>query len=185
MAWYLTDERTMFPIVSLDRIAPTHRIAVLTGYLGAVRPAPVYAAYAIGVAGWETTWRIVDIHGLTDPDLAQEPPEARGRPGHEHVASADSSSISNSSTASTSRPIQTPCGVHASSLRSQLRSEPLGSWWQPLLHDPVRDPALFDIPQNVGDVIARRSRDVRVGYRVVVPRCICGDRQDDPIQPHR
>jgi hypothetical protein len=89
MAWYLTDERTMFPIVSLDRIEPPHRIAVLERYLGAAGARPVYAAYAIGVVGWETNWRIIDIHGLTDPDLAQEPPQDRGRPGHEHVASAD------------------------------------------------------------------------------------------------
>jgi hypothetical protein len=89
MAWYLTDERTMFPIVSLDRIEPPHRIAVLRRYLGSVGAPPVYAAYAIGVVGWETRWRIVDIHGLTDPDVARARPDDRGRPGHEHVASAD------------------------------------------------------------------------------------------------
>lgn len=89
MAWYLTDERTMFPIRSLDRIEPPHRIATLAQYLGASAGAPVYAAYAIGVVGWVTNWRIVDIHGLTDPNIAQQPLEGRGRPGHEHVASAE------------------------------------------------------------------------------------------------
>jgi arabinofuranosyltransferase len=89
MAWYLTDERTMFPLDSLDRIEPPHRIAVLRRYLGAVGAPPAYAAYAIGVVGWVTSWRIVDIHGLTDPDLAQAPLEDRGRPGHEHVATAE------------------------------------------------------------------------------------------------
>jgi hypothetical protein len=89
MAWYLTDERTMFPIESPARIEPPHRIIVLGEYLGAVQPPPAYAAYAIGVVGWVTNWRIVDIHGLTDPELAQQPLADRGRPGHEHVASVD------------------------------------------------------------------------------------------------
>ena len=89
MAWYLTDERTMFPIDSPGEIVPPHRIAVLEEYLGGLRPTPVYAAYAIGVLGWVTNWRIVDIHGLTDPELAHQPLAERGRPGHEHVASVE------------------------------------------------------------------------------------------------
>src|ERR1700733_4896832 len=34
------------------------------------RPAPVYAAYAIGILGWVTDWRVVDIPELSHLPLA-------------------------------------------------------------------------------------------------------------------
>jgi hypothetical protein len=89
IAWYLSDERTMYPIVSLQAVELPHRVAELERYFAALRPPPVYAAYAIGIVGWETDWRIVDIHGLIDPEVARQPLDDRGRPGHERVATAD------------------------------------------------------------------------------------------------
>jgi hypothetical protein len=92
-AWFLTDERTMYPLVSLRPLELAgntfRRVAILDHYFGAARPPPTYAAFAIGIVGWVTDWRIVDIHGLIDRELAQQPLDGRGRPGHERVASAD------------------------------------------------------------------------------------------------
>jgi hypothetical protein len=91
--WMLADERTYHRVDTLRPLTMHgdifRRIVVLEKYLGDLEPAPVYAAYAIGIVGWVTDWRIVDLHGLLDPELARQPLPTRGRPGHEHVASRD------------------------------------------------------------------------------------------------
>jgi hypothetical protein len=47
-----------------------------------------YAAYEIGYLAWRTRFRIIDMHGLVDRELARAPLTDRGRPGHEREASA-------------------------------------------------------------------------------------------------
>jgi hypothetical protein len=88
--WFLTDERTMYEVVSLSplRLAggtPT-RVERLRSYLSSRDIKMSYAAFAIGLVGWETRWPIVDMHGLTDAVLARQPLPNRGRPGHERLA---------------------------------------------------------------------------------------------------
>jgi arabinofuranosyltransferase len=91
--WYLTDERTFYELDTLDPLVMKggifRRVAMLHRYLGGHVPSPVYAAYAIGIVGWVARWRVVDIHGLIDPELSRFAVDERGRPGHERRASKD------------------------------------------------------------------------------------------------
>jgi arabinofuranosyltransferase len=88
--WHVTDERTfyrfssLFPLEMEGRIP--HRVDVLRRYLAGRDPPPRYAAFVIGYLGWVTSWPIVDIFGLTDPVVAAQPIQQRGRPGHEKHA---------------------------------------------------------------------------------------------------
>ncbi|MCG5052914.1 MAG: hypothetical protein KA712_08135 [Myxococcales bacterium] len=88
--WYLTDERTMYPLKSLSPLeiggTTAHRGEMLARYLANEGVELSYAAFAIGYVGWRTGWKIVDLHGLIDPVLARMPLVKRGRPGHERSA---------------------------------------------------------------------------------------------------
>ncbi|MBA2545087.1 MAG: hypothetical protein H0V17_35920 [Deltaproteobacteria bacterium] len=89
--WHLTDERTFY---QFDGLWPLEmkgniprRVATLKRYFTGSNPPPKYAAFAIGMLGYETGWPVVDIHGLIDVELSAMPLAKRGRPGHERYAS--------------------------------------------------------------------------------------------------
>jgi len=88
--WYMTDERTFYPVESVLPLAlgggTPKRVAALERYLGDVEPPIAYAAWAIGLVGWELDGPIFDMHGLVDRDLAHQPLARRDRPGHERQA---------------------------------------------------------------------------------------------------
>ena len=89
--WYLTDERTFYPVESMFPLAlgggTPKRVAALEHHLGGVEPPVAYAAWAIGLVGWVLDGPIVDMHGLVDRELAHQPLAHRDRPGHERQAS--------------------------------------------------------------------------------------------------
>jgi hypothetical protein len=89
--WHLTDERTFY---QFDGLWPLEmkgniprRVAMLKRYFEGRDPPPKYAAFAIGMLGYQTGWPVVDIHGLIDVELSAMPLSKRGRPGHERYAS--------------------------------------------------------------------------------------------------
>jgi hypothetical protein len=90
ITWYLTDERTFYPVESVLPLelggATPKRVAALERYLGEVEPPVAYAAWAIGLVGWELDGPILDMHGLVDRELAHQPLAHRDRPGHERQA---------------------------------------------------------------------------------------------------
>ena len=92
MRWYLTDERTYWPVTALSPLTLGGRYAdsadVLHAYLPDAGPELSYACYNIGYLAWRTRFHIVDMHGLIDRELARAPVTARARPGHEHAATA-------------------------------------------------------------------------------------------------
>ncbi|MEJ7599203.1 MAG: hypothetical protein WKG01_14950 [Kofleriaceae bacterium] len=91
--WFMTDERTFWRVASLDPLAlrgdTAEHAEILGRYFGAAKVRPVYAAFEIGFVGWQTRFRIVDMHGLIDRELARTPLTERGRPGHEREATAE------------------------------------------------------------------------------------------------
>ncbi len=90
--WHLTDERTFWRVDALHPMtlhgATAQRAEVLRKYFPDAGPRLAYAAYEIGYVAWRTRFRIVDMHGLIDRELARAPLTDRGRPGHEREASA-------------------------------------------------------------------------------------------------
>ena len=92
MRWYLSDERTYWPVASTSPVTIGGRYVeaadVLRAYLPDVGPELSYACYNIGYLAWRTRFHIVDMHGLIDRELAHQPVLARTRPGHEHTATA-------------------------------------------------------------------------------------------------
>jgi hypothetical protein len=90
--WYLTDERTYYPVETLHPMTvggPTApRAEALHKYFPDAGPELHYAAHEIGYLAWRTRLHIVDMHGLTDRELARMPLTTRTRPGHEHNATA-------------------------------------------------------------------------------------------------
>src|SRR5262245_30522510 len=57
ISWYLTDERTFYPVESVLPLelggGTPRRVAALERHVGAVTPPVAYAAWAIGLVGWE------------------------------------------------------------------------------------------------------------------------------------
>jgi hypothetical protein len=90
--WHLTDERTFWQIDALHPMTlhggTAQRAEVLRTYFPDAGPRLAYAAYEIGYLAWRTRFRIIDMHGLVDRELARAPLTDRGRPGHEREASA-------------------------------------------------------------------------------------------------
>jgi hypothetical protein len=90
ITWYLTDERTFYPVESVMPLelggTTPRRVAALERNLGTVEPPLAYAAWAIGLVGWELDGPILDMHGLVDRELAHQPLARRDRPGHERQA---------------------------------------------------------------------------------------------------
>ncbi|HSK03617.1 MAG TPA: hypothetical protein VK932_20335 [Kofleriaceae bacterium] len=88
--WGITDERTFYRFGSLVPLelqgSIPRRVKMLHRYFEGRDPPPVYAAFAIGILGWVTSWPVVDIHGLIDRELSAQPLAKRGRPGHERRA---------------------------------------------------------------------------------------------------
>jgi arabinofuranosyltransferase len=91
--WGITDERTFYRFDTLVPLALQgsipRRVKMLHRYFEGRDPPPVYAAFAIGILGWVTSWPVVDIHGLIDPELSAQPLARRGRPGHERRATPE------------------------------------------------------------------------------------------------
>ncbi len=91
--WYLTDERTYWRVDALHPMTlhggTAQRAEVLRKYFPDAGPRLAYAAYEIGYLAWRTRFRIIDMHGLVDRELARAPLTTRGRPGHEREASAE------------------------------------------------------------------------------------------------
>lgn len=89
--WGLSDETTHFRLATISPLklegGIPRRVDTIVNAMRDASPAPSYAAYAIGYLGWTSDWPIVDLHGLTDRELARQPLRKRGRPGHERVAS--------------------------------------------------------------------------------------------------
>jgi hypothetical protein len=90
--WHLTDERTFWRVDALHPMTlhgwTARRAEVLRKYFPDAGPSLTYAVYEIGYMAWRTRFRIVDMHGLIDRELARMPLTVRGRPGHEREASA-------------------------------------------------------------------------------------------------
>jgi hypothetical protein len=88
--WHLTDERTFWRIDALHPMTlhgrTAQRAEVLRKYFPDAGPGLTYAVYEIGYMAWRTRFRIVDLHGLIDRELARMPLTQRGRPGHEREA---------------------------------------------------------------------------------------------------
>jgi hypothetical protein len=93
VVWFLTDERTFYPVESLFPLeiggATAKRVAALDKFVGGAHPPIAYAAWAIGLAGWQLDGPILDLHGLVDRELAHAPLIKRDRPGHEREASPE------------------------------------------------------------------------------------------------
>jgi len=90
VSWHLTDERSFH---LLDSFAPLRTKAEgfrLVEALARHVAKPVgpftIAAPGIGALGYYTRQRVVDELGLTEPALARQPVQRRGRPGHERLA---------------------------------------------------------------------------------------------------
>ncbi len=89
--WYIADERTLYSISDVwpeiihDDVRLQERAQALKA-IAEVDSSLLVAELNIGLTGWESNLRMVDILGLTDRTLAHRPTAERGRPGHEKLA---------------------------------------------------------------------------------------------------
>lgn len=98
LRWHLTEESGFYPIVAWSPIEIDHsnyRVGVIAGDIRAQLgprieagglPEPTLASGAIGLLGYYSRMRLIDRLGLTEPPVAQQKLERRGRPGHDKWA---------------------------------------------------------------------------------------------------
>lgn len=90
--WYLSDERTFYPLSSLRPVKVDSIYfdwaKTLIKFFPPQADSPRMAMACVGMIGFYTGWPLVDCFGLTDRTVAHMPIPQRGRPGHEKLASA-------------------------------------------------------------------------------------------------
>jgi hypothetical protein len=98
LRWHLTEESGFYPIVAWSPIEIDHsnyRVGLITGDIreqlgprieAGGLPEPTLASGAIGLLGYYSRMRLIDRLGLTEPPVAHQRLERRGRPGHDKWA---------------------------------------------------------------------------------------------------
>ncbi len=89
--WGVADERNFYTLTQLDPpqiYSPhTHHAEILDHYFIQRGLRPKVGIGSIGITGYLTDLPIIDLYGLTSPDIAANVLRKRGRPGHEKLAS--------------------------------------------------------------------------------------------------
>lgn len=87
MSWYLADENTVYPLVSVFPPVVDHhgfRQGLFFHRVFVERDLhPILATTGIGWVGFYSDLEVVDLVGLTEPEIAALPIHRRGKPGHE------------------------------------------------------------------------------------------------------
>lgn len=90
--FHIADERSFYPVETLRPLridSPyTHWSDRLLDALGTNLRGPLTATGCVGIIGYRTRYPMLDVFGLTDPEVARLPLDERGRPGHEKRAPA-------------------------------------------------------------------------------------------------
>ncbi len=90
-SWHIADERSFYPLASLFpvRIDSPYQVwgEDIVKYVVDRGVRPRLAVSSVGILAWVTDLEMVDTYGLTDKTIARKPIVARGRPGHEKLAS--------------------------------------------------------------------------------------------------
>lgn len=89
--YHIADERTFYPI---ERLHPLRIDSPFTAWsdrlletFGEGPNGPLTATGCVGIVAYRTGYPMLDVFGLTDPQVARQPVLQRGRPGHEKLAS--------------------------------------------------------------------------------------------------
>ncbi len=88
---HIADERTFYPI---ERLHPLRIDSPYTAWsdrlletFGEGPNGPLVATGCVGIVAYQTGYPMLDVFGLTDPEVARQRVIHRGRPGHEKLAS--------------------------------------------------------------------------------------------------
>lgn len=91
--WYLADEGTVYPVVSVVPLKIDHAHfnvgQALRRLLTDRGITPVISTSGIGMVGFYSRLELIDALGLTDPTVARTGQFRRGKPGHERFARAE------------------------------------------------------------------------------------------------